>query len=94
MSLKLKHTSYEATFLPELGMNLASFKWEGIEIIDQSTKPVFEDRFGGLGPLIGPHFYQRNKATLPPIKDESLFPHIARIKAEGRVDPFSHGIGR
>lgn len=84
----------EATFLPEKGMNLISYKRGDIEVIDQSTWNLFEERFAGLGALIGPHFHHRNPNTLPVIKDESLFPHIARVKAHGTQDPFSHGIGR
>jgi hypothetical protein len=82
----------EATYLPHLGMNLISYKKGNLEIIDQSTRPLFEDRFAGLGSLTGPHFYRRH--VVPSIKDESLFPHIARVKAQGTKDPFSHGIGR
>lgn len=84
----------EATFLPDSGMNMASYKLGDIEVIDQSTRNLFEERFAGLGALIGPHFHRRKKETLPKIKDESLFPHIARVKAKGVDDPFSHGIGR
>lgn len=84
----------QATFLPEKGMNMISYKKGGIEIIDQSTKDLFVDHFAGLGALIGPHFYRRNPATLPSIKDESLFPHIARVDPLKNRDPFSHGIGR
>lgn len=83
-----------ATFLSDKGMNLISFKSNDIEIIDQSTMPLFEERFAGLGALIGPHFHRRKTDTLPLIKDESLFPHIARVKAKGTQDPFSHGIAR
>lgn len=82
----------EATYLPGVGMNLISFKKGNIEVIDQSTRAQFDERFAGLGALIGPHFHRRK--VLPPIKDESLFPHIARAKKEGSSDPFSHGIGR
>lgn len=84
----------QATFLPEKGMNLVSYKKGNIEVIDQSTLPLFEERFAGLGALIGPHFHRRKTETLPKIADESLFPHIARIKAKGVQDPFSHGIAR
>lgn len=92
------HTSQgdllEAIFLPDKGMNMVSFKRGSTEVIDQSTRPLFEERFAGLGALIGPHFHHRNPAIIPPIKDESLFPHIARLKAKGILEPFSHGIGR
>src|SRR5947209_3792431 len=89
-----KGESMQATFLPEKGMNLVSFKKGNLEVIDQSTLPLFEERFAGLGALIGPHFHRRLPETLPHIADESLFPHIARVKAKGAADPFSHGIGR
>lgn len=84
----------QATFLPEKGMNLISFKKNDIEIIDQTTKHLFDERFSGLGPLIGPHFHRRLPQTLPKIPNEELFPHIARVKAKGILDPFSHGIAR
>lgn len=84
----------QATFLPDFGMNMVSFKKGSIEVIDQSTKNIFDERFAGLGALIGPHFHRRKKAVLPKIADESLFPHIARVKAKGVDDPFSHGIAR
>lgn len=84
----------QVTFLPEKGMNLISFKKNDVEVIDQSTLPLFEERFAGLGALIGPHFHRRRAETLPVIANESLFPHIARVKAKGVADPFSHGIAR
>lgn len=84
----------QATFLPDKGMNLVSYKKGNIEIIDQSTKDLFEERYAGLGALIGPHFHHRHANILPNIPDESLFPHIARIKAKGGHDPFPHGIAR
>lgn len=84
----------QAIFLPERGMNLISYKKDDLEIIDQSTLDLFEERFAGLGALIGPHFHRRYSKTLPKIADESLFPHIARVKAKGIADPFSHGIAR
>lgn len=84
----------EVTYLPEKGMNMVSFKKGSVEVIDQSTKNLFEERFAGLGALIGPHFHRRRAESLPKIKDESLFPHIERVKSKGVVDPFSHGIAR
>ena len=84
----------EATFLPEMGMNMISYKRGNTEVIDQSTRALFEERYAGLGALIGPHFHHRLTSILPAIKDESLFPHIARVKAKGTQEPFSHGIGR
>lgn len=84
----------EATFLPEKGMNMISFKKGDLEVIDQSTRELFEERFAGLGALIGPHFHRKRAEIVPVVKDESLFPHIARVKAKGVHDPFSHGIGR
>jgi hypothetical protein len=86
--------SLQATFLPDIGMNMISYKKGNIEVIDQSTKNLFEERYAGLGALIGPHFHHRSPSRIPPIKDESLFPFIARIKAKGIQEPFSHGIAR
>lgn len=84
----------QATFLPDKGMNLVSLKKGDLEVIDQSTRNLFEERYAGLGALIGPHFHRRKTETLPKIKDEELFPHIARVKSKGVQDPFSHGIAR
>lgn len=83
-----------AIFLPSKGMNLISYKKGAQEVIDSSTANLFEERFAGLGSLIGPHFHRHNPAILPPINDESLFPHIARVRAQGIEDPFTHGIAR
>lgn len=99
MPISLKHNTpsgdhLEAVFLPEKGMNMISFKKNEQEVIDQSTFALFEERFAGLGSLIGPHFHRRNPQILPKIPDENLFPHIARVKAKGIQDPFSHGIAR
>jgi|694.fasta_scaffold13162_13 hypothetical protein len=84
----------EVKFLPDKGMNMLSYKKGSLEVIDQSTISLFDERFAGLGPLIGPHFHHRNPQTIPLIKDEALFPHIARIHAKGIQEPFSHGIAR
>lgn len=86
--------SYEAIFLPYAGMNLASFRKGSLEVIDPLTKPGFEARFGGLGPLIGPHFHRRNSSIIPQLKDPSLFPHVQFCEKQGIGDPFSHGIAR
>lgn len=83
-----------ASFLPNKGMNCISFKKGAIEAIDQSTKNLFEERYAGLGAMIGPHFHHRNPSIIPHIQNESLFPHIALVKAKGSKEPFSHGIGR
>lgn len=98
-AIVLKHQTeqgevLQATFLPDKGMNLISFKRDDLEVIDQSTKNLFEERYAGLGALIGPHFHHRKPEVIPQIKDEQLFPHIARVKAKGVVEPFSHGIAR
>jgi hypothetical protein len=84
----------EATYLPEQGMNLCSYKRGDVEVIATSTRGLFEERFAGLGALIGPHFHHRRPEVIPPIKDESIFPHIAKIRAKGIKEPFSHGIAR
>ena len=97
--VKLKHCCrndklFEATFLPDQGMNLSSLKYGDLELIDQSTKGLFDDHLGGLGPIIGPHFYQRDKVLVAHVPDDNMFPHISRVYKSGKVDPFSHGIGR
>lgn len=84
----------QATFLPDKGMNLISYKVDELEIIDQSTRNLFEERYAGLGALIGPHFHRRKPESIPPLQNEERFPHIARVKAKGVQDPFSHGIAR
>lgn len=97
--VQLKSTSSDGKplsvcFLPNKGMNFISYKKGDKEAIDQSTKPLFEERYAGLGAMIGPHFHHRYPGVIPPVKDESLFPHIAKVKAQGSKEPFSHGIGR
>lgn len=84
----------EATFLPEKGMNLISFKRGDLEVIDQTTKTLFDERYAGLGALIGPHFHRRKESIIPKVKEEALFPHIARVRSKGVIEPFSHGIAR
>jgi hypothetical protein len=88
----LKNQKVQATFSPLNGMNLLALTKNNIAIIDPKTLPLFEERFAGLGSLIGPHFYHRHQ--IPPVASEDLFPHIARVKAKGTLDPFSHGIAR
>lgn len=99
MTVVLRNTALSgeeltATFLPDRGMNLISYRKGDCEVIEQSTRSLFEDRFAGLGALIGPHFYRQSEPLIPKIPDENLFPHIARVKAKGVKDPFSHGIAR
>ncbi len=78
-------------FVPEKGMNFISFKKGDIEVIDQSTRSLFEARYAGLGAMIGPHFHHRNPSVIPAV-NPTLFPHFAHVKPG--ADPFSHGIGR
>lgn len=84
----------KAEFLPEIGMNLISYRLDETEVIDQSTKEMFEKKFGGLGPLIGPHFHRRPLHLIPTGLDEAKFPHIQYFKNDAKPDPFTHGIGR
>lgn len=85
---------FTAHFLPSKGMNLISYKKGDLEVIDQTTWPLFEERFAGLGAMIGPHFHHRQLSLIPKIPDLSLFPHAQRIFEKGGNEPFSHGIGR
>ena len=55
----------QATFLPEKGMNMISYKKGTLEVIDQSTKNLFDERFAGLGALIGPHFHPSRRNARP-----------------------------
>lgn len=91
-NLGLKGEKLQATYLPDEGMNLISYKMNDIEIIDQSTRNLFLERKAGLGALIGPHFYHRK--VIPTNFDLSLFPHIKERTKQGITEPFSHGIGR
>ena len=91
-NLGLKGEKLQATYLPDDGMNLISYKMNDIEVIDQSTMNLFLERKAGLGALIGPHFYHRK--VIPNNFDSSLFPHIKEITKQGISEPFSHGIGR
>jgi len=91
-NISSKGVPLEATFLPDGGMNLISYRLGEIEVIDQNTRPLYKERMAGLGALIGPHFHHRQKISKG--FDPSLFPHIARVKAQGKEEPFSHGIAR
>ena len=98
-SIHLQHLSdnnslLEASFAPSHGMNLLSLKKNDLEIIDQQTKQDFTKRYGGLGPLIGPHFYHRKKENIPPIDVCSIFPHLNNFNRNSNKDPLSHGVGR
>ncbi|OGN62633.1 MAG: hypothetical protein A3F09_03895 [Chlamydiae bacterium RIFCSPHIGHO2_12_FULL_49_11] len=98
--VKLRHVSeqpgvfYEAHFDVERGLNLISLKKGEVDLIEQSTRPIFEERMGGLGPLIGPHFYERREQDIPFTPDASMFPHVRAMQREGKKDMFSHGIAR
>lgn len=85
----------KAVYNPDKGMNLLSFKKDFIEVIDQSTKPLFEERCAGLGALIGPHFHRRHFEMLPEILRNHSNPEIELLRNQNpKIDPFSHGIGR
>lgn len=79
----------KAVFAPHQGMNLKSLQFGAFEVIDQTTKTLFNERMAGLGAMIGPHFHRRKEAVIPKL-DLSPFPHVKNMG----VDPFSHGIGR
>jgi hypothetical protein len=84
----------QAVFYPERGMNMVSYKRGAVEIIDQGTRICYEERYSGLGPLVGPHFHHRYAQSIPQIKDEKLFPSIAFEHHRGETDPFPGGIAR
>ncbi len=87
-------TLLKATFCPESPMNLMSYSKGDIEVIDQKTLPLFEERMAGLGALIGPHFHHRPDSEIPPLVDENLFPFIKKLVEKGEREMFSHGIAR
>ncbi|MCB1114212.1 MAG: hypothetical protein KDK62_05590 [Chlamydiia bacterium] len=87
-------SGYQAVFLPEEGMTLASFKKGDLEVIDPETKVLFEKRHGGLGPLIGPHFHERPLARIPSVPELENHPLYELARKTGRKDPFSHGMAR
>ncbi len=89
-----KGVPLRAVFAPSKGMNLLSYRYGDVELIDQSTKEPFLARAAGLGALSGPHFLRRKKETLPKIPDGVSYPHFAENAKRGEVDPFSHGIAR
>ncbi len=93
-SVDLKSGEYSVRFLPSMGMNFVSLKKGEVEVIDQSTQPLFEEKYAGLGAMIGPHFHHRKPHQIGAVEHEERFPHIARVKAKGGKEPFSHGIGR
>ena len=97
--ISIKNTSERgepltALFAPDQGMNLLSLKRGEVEAIDQTTLPLFEERAAGLGALIGPHFHHRAPFEIPTTFPSHIFPHIARVRKKGIVEPFSHGIAR
>lgn len=87
-----KKGTLKAVFRPDRGMNLVSYTLNGVEVIDTSTKNLFEERAAGLGALIGPHFHHRKYPHQ--VDAEKLFPHIKALKARGQEEYFSHGIAR
>lgn len=84
----LEDEGMRAVFSPSRGMNLISLCFGSLEVIDQSTKNLFDERSAGLGALIGPHFHRRAKVIIPKL-DTAVFPRITKSE-----DPFSHGVAR
>lgn len=80
--VSLKSHEWEATFLPEEGMALASFKRAGEELI--YPKSI----------LVGPHFESRKNELIPKVPEEAFFPHISLSRAKGISDPLYNGISR
>lgn len=78
----------EATFQPNHGLNLKSFKCDGKELIDQSDKHL-----NGL--LIGPHFDNRKRELLQGLKKDPVIETFIKSREdEGLSDPFQNGICR
>ncbi|MEX0961692.1 MAG: hypothetical protein WDZ28_02410 [Simkaniaceae bacterium] len=89
-----KNERLSAVFTPDKGMNMISFKKGSVQVIDQKTKPLFEERAAGLGALIGPHFHHRKPFEINTCFDERIFPHIQGLRKKKILEPFSHGIAR
>ena len=86
--------SVKALFNPDIGMNLMSYSLDDIEVIDQNTMPMFEERMAGLGALIGPHFHHRKENEIPSFDVSKLFSFIPKLIEKGQKEFFSHGIAR
>jgi len=82
-----------AHFDPLRGMNLTSLRLKNQEILDQSTRSLFQQRNAGLGALIGPHFHHRSLDKIPKNFPQELFPHLL-YQNKDQGEPFSHGIAR
>lgn len=83
-----------AVFCKEKGMNLMSLKFGPYELMEQTTKILFDQRGAGLGALIGPHFHHRRDKDIIVPKDPYLFPHFELLREQNVKEPFSHGIAR
>ncbi len=84
----------QATFNPAVGMNMISYCKGDVQVIDQKTAPLFNERMAGLGALIGPHFHHRKEEDIPKLDLEPIFPFIKALKEKGQNEFFSHGIAR
>ncbi len=92
--LKGTNSQLEVVYSPENGMNCVQFSCKGQSVLDPATKSLFEERFAGLGALIGPHFHHRQDEDIPLLKDPELFPFFEKLKKRGKKEMFSHGIAR
>jgi hypothetical protein len=87
----LQNKNLSAIISPKFGLSLIDLCFRDIPILDRSREQAFIECRKGLGPLILPHFNQRD---LPPEIDVEAFEHIHYLRKMNIRDPFQHGVGR
>lgn len=89
-----KKESIEVVVSPEMGMSLLSFSIKHVSLLAKSRTQDFIDGRKGLGPLILPHFSQRDFPPSIPEEILSSFGHVGYLRKHSVKDPFQHGAGR
>ena len=87
----LKNQNIRAVISPIFGLSLIDLCFQDIPILDRSREQAFFESRKGLGPLILPHFNQRE--SLPEV-DFEAFEHVHYLRNMNVRDPFQHGVGR
>jgi hypothetical protein len=89
--IALQNRIIRAAISPVFGLSLIDLCFRNEPILDRSREKVFYQSRKGLGPLILPHFNQRN--TIPEI-DLEAFAHVHYLREMNVRDPFQHGVAR
>jgi hypothetical protein len=87
----LQNQNIRAVISPTFGLSLIDLCFQDIPILDRSREQAFLESRKGLGPLILPHFNQRE--SLPEV-DFEAFEHVPYLRKMNVRDPFQHGVGR